>query len=420
MSLTLISDLLPNFTIKQAELLEPPICAGLFSVTLLWVPLLTGTYRRHIQQISARAAMAHLQRPTPRERQRQPLTQGKGPAHLHRVPQPCPAPSPARSAPSWTSRKVTRGRGGSLRDQLADSEQHIGRLQDNLRHEREKAQRLQTRCTQQAVDLRRSEQQSNRLKERLAKLADGHRGRRPSIDILNTLASAPGKETPSGMRSLGRREEEVLRVMLERREAELREDVQLRQCLTTLLCSLRADMERTLQDCVVAGGQGLDCKRLIQSEAALGDHVTGGVVQGWSKVQKRLADFISDGFSSVTMGTDQDKLLAQLETDLEQSEQLVRLQQQLLQDNVGAPLPPSLADSYYLEEWERLQAKWAEFESQRRSFQRERQAFHRGCYSTGPRAASVSAAEGIAPETAVPVSLSSVAANTRQKRPQLS
>ncbi|XP_061084458.1 afadin- and alpha-actinin-binding protein B isoform X2 [Conger conger] len=318
--------------------------------------------------------MAHLQRPRPRERQRQPLTQ-EAQRTFTVSPQPCPAPSPARSAPSWTSRKVTRGRGGSLRDQLADSEQHIGRLQDNLRHEREKAQRLQTRCTQQAVDLRRSEQQSNRLKERLAKLADGHRGRRPSIDILNALASAPGKETPSGMRSLGRREEEVLRVMLERREAELREDVQLRQCLTTLLCSLRADMERTLQDCVVAGGQGLDCKRLIQSEAALGDHVTGGVVQGWSKVQKRLADFISDGFSSVTMGTDQDKLLAQLETDLEQSEQLVRLQQQLLQDNVGAPLPPSLADSYYLEEWERLQAKWAEFESQRRSFQRERQAF---------------------------------------------
>ncbi|KAG9337399.1 hypothetical protein JZ751_028820 [Albula glossodonta] len=125
-------------------------------------------------------------------------------------------------------------------------------------------------------------------------------------------------------------EEEVLKVMLERTEAELWEAAQLRQCLTTLLCSLRADMERTLQDCIVAGGQGPDCKQLIQSEAALGDHVTGGVVQGWNKVQKRLGEFISE-----------------------------------------APL----ADSYHLEEWERLQAKWAEFESQRRNFQRERQAF---------------------------------------------
>lgn len=39
------------------------------------------------------------------------------------------------------------------------------------------------------------------------------------------------------------------------------------------------------------------------------------------------------------------------------------------------PLPDPLIDSYYLEEWERLQDKWAEFNRQRRSFQRERQAF---------------------------------------------
>ncbi|KAJ8363043.1 hypothetical protein SKAU_G00118740 [Synaphobranchus kaupii] len=295
-------------------------------------------------------------------------------------PQPSPTPSDVScSATSWASRKESRarerGRGASLRDQLTESEQHIARLQDTLRHEREKCARLQSRCTQQAVDLRRREQHSGRLKERLGQLADGNRGRRPSIEVLNTLPRVPGKGTTSRVRTQGRREEDVLTVMLERREAELREAVQLKQCLTALLCSLRADMERTLQDCMVGGSQGPDCKRLIQSEAALGEHVTGGVVQGWNKVQKRLEEFINEGFSSVAVGTDQEKLLAQLETDLEQSKQLVRLQQQLLQDNIGTALPPSLADSYYLEEWERLQAKWVEFESQRRSFQRERQAF---------------------------------------------
>ncbi|XP_064179688.1 afadin- and alpha-actinin-binding protein isoform X1 [Anguilla rostrata] len=335
--------------------------------------------------------MAHLQRP--RVRQRQPLTRGRflvcpeAQRTFTVTPQPSPAHSDVScSATSWTGRKEPRGRergrASSLRvpyveltEQLAESERHIGRLQDTLRHEREKCMRLQSRSTQQAVDLRRREQQAMRLKERLGQLADGHRGRRSSIDILNALPRTPGKDTPSRMRANGRREEEVFKLMLERREVELREAMQLRQCLTTLLCSLRADMERTLQDCMVAGSQGPDCKRLIQSEEALGDHVTGGIVQGWNKVQKRLAEFISEGFSSVTLGTDQEKLLAQLETDLEKSKQLVRLQQQLLQDNVGAPLPHSLADSYYLEEWERLQAKRVEFESQRRSFQRERQAF---------------------------------------------
>ncbi|KAJ8246222.1 hypothetical protein GJAV_G00265190 [Gymnothorax javanicus] len=327
--------------------------------------------------------MSHPQRPRPQ--QRQPLSRGKF--------QACPEPqrtftlSPQSSrgdiscsAPSWTDRKEPRwrerGRSVPLREQLADSERHVVRLQDTLRHERKSSYtRLQSRCTQLAVDLRRLEQQSGRLKERLGQLADGHRGRRPSIEILNTLLRAPGKETPSRMRAQGRREEELLRVMLERREADLMEAMQVKQRLTSLLCSLRADMEQSLQDCLVNGGQGPDSKKLIQVEAALGDHVTGGIVEGWNKVQKKLAQVIADGFSSVTMGTDQEKLLAQMEADLEQSKHLVRLQQQLLQDNISGPLPSALADSYYLEEWERLQAKWAEFESQRRSFQRERQAF---------------------------------------------
>lgn len=40
-----------------------------------------------------------------------------------------------------------------------------------------------------------------------------------------------------------------------------------------------------------------------------------------------------------------------------------------------APLPAELMDCYYLEEWERLQDHWEEFNRQRRSFQQERQAF---------------------------------------------
>lgn len=36
-------------------------------------------------------------------------------------------------------------------------------------------------------------------------------------------------------------------------------------------------------------------KRLDQAEVALGDHVTGGVVQSWKQVQMRLGDVLSDG-----------------------------------------------------------------------------------------------------------------------------
>ena len=36
---------------------------------------------------------------------------------------------------------------------------------------------------------------------------------------------------------------------------------------------------------------------LVQSEEVLGEHVTGGVVQGWRKVQRRLEDFLIAGMS---------------------------------------------------------------------------------------------------------------------------
>lgn len=45
------------------------------------------------------------------------------------------------------------------------------------------------------------------------------------------------------------------------------------------------------------------------------------------------------------------------------------------QDSATPPLPVSLMDCYYLEEWERLQGRWEELKRQRRSFQRERQTF---------------------------------------------
>lgn len=46
-----------------------------------------------------------------------------------------------------------------------------------------------------------------------------------------------------------------------------------------------------------------------------------------------------------------------------------------LQDSLASHVPSELADSYFLEEWERLQVRWAELDHQRRTFERERQSF---------------------------------------------
>ncbi|XP_075895158.1 afadin- and alpha-actinin-binding protein A isoform X2 [Nelusetta ayraudi] len=277
-----------------------------------------------------------------------------------------------------------------------------------LRCEQTKVTCLQLRCSQQEAELRRREQHINRLKERLA---DRFKERGSSIDVLNFPPGSRGKRElpvktfcPSSkyvaclrpqlhpstfqvsshhrLRLLpacsrcrrggtgGGGDETALRLMLERREAELREAMKLRHSLTTLLHALRVDMEQALLD--VAGAQeemvGAE-KRLDQAEEVLGDHLTGGVVQGWRQVQKRL------GVLSQGAGTDHDKLLARLEAELQESQQLVRLQQQLLQHGLASPAVPELADSYYLEEWDRLQERWAELNRQRRTFERERQSF---------------------------------------------
>lgn len=108
----------------------------------------------------------------------------------------------------------------------------------------------------------------------------------------------------------------------------------------------------------VAGAQDemvAEENRLDQAEEVLGEHLTGGVVQGWRQVQKRLgilsrgeAEAVGSklalsgsvavhtnwnvgGAGPTGTGTDQDKLLARLEAELQESQQLVRLQQQLLQ-----------------------------------------------------------------------------------------
>ncbi|XP_051560304.1 afadin- and alpha-actinin-binding protein B [Myxocyprinus asiaticus] len=267
----------------------------------------------------------------------------------------------------------------SLQEQLVEKDLHISRLQDALTSEREKCASLQSRCHQQGSELKRREQHINRVRERLSQFTDKHKHRGVSMEIINVLPKRMGRREPAfkttkvdGSSVSPCRTEEALRLLLDRREAELREAMKLCHALTTLLHMLQNHMAQMLQENPEVEDE-MEDSALVKSEQCLGDHVTGGVVQEWTRVQKRLRELMSQ--SPVSKGTDQEKLLAHLEDELEQSRQLVRLQQQLLQDSVTPPLPAALMDCYYLEEWERLQDQWEELKRQRRSFQRERQAF---------------------------------------------
>lgn len=273
----------------------------------------------------------------------------------------------------------------TLQEQLTEKDLHISRLQESLNSEREKCARLQRRCNQQGTELKRREQHINRMREKLSQITDRQKHRGASMEILNVLPKRPGRGAPPFKTAKADgRTEEALRLLLDRREAELREAMRLRHGLTTLLHMLRNEMAQTLEGNNITEAEDASGDNvLVQTEQCLGDHVTGGVVQEWTHVQKRLRIMMSqspvaegtDQEKLFAKGTDQEKLLAHLEEELEQSRQLIRVQQQLLQDSVTTPLPAALMDSYYLEEWERLQDRWEELKRQRRSFQRERQAF---------------------------------------------
>ncbi|XP_024861831.1 afadin- and alpha-actinin-binding protein isoform X2 [Kryptolebias marmoratus] len=275
---------------------------------------------------------------------------------------------------SWWVKQESRDQGDALREQLKEMDEHVARLQNMLRSERARSSCLQLQCHQQEAELRRQEVLSNRLKEKLSQLTEHrHKGKGPSIEVLNFPPGSRGKREHLGkpFRSNTKQEEATVRLMLERREAELREAMKLRHSLTTLLHALRVDMEQSMTEFMDVEQEGE--RRLDETEMFLGEHVTGGVVQSWRKVQKKLQDLLSEGQAAA--GTDYDKLMAQLETELKESQQLVRLQQQLLQDSLVSPLPLELSDSYFLEEWERLQTSWAELNHQKRTFERERRAF---------------------------------------------
>ncbi|XP_056264486.1 afadin- and alpha-actinin-binding protein B [Pseudoliparis swirei] len=287
---------------------------------------------------------------------------------------PSPVKELSHSSSWWADREE---QGDELREHLKEMDTHVARLQDMLICEQAKCTRLQLRCNQQEAELRLREQHTNRLKERLSQLTDRHREKGPSIEVLNFPPGGRGKrETPiKPFRPTAKWEEATLRLMLERREAELREAMKLRHSLTTLLHALRVDMEHTLPDVVdVQEEVQSEDRRLDEAERALGDHVTGGVVSSWRQVQKRLGDVPSEG-GLTDVDTDHGKLLARLEPELEESRDLVRLQQQMMEDSLASPATAELADSYFLEEWERLQVHWAELYHQRRTFERERQSF---------------------------------------------
>uniref|UniRef100_A0A8C4T1N6 Afadin- and alpha-actinin-binding protein-like n=1 Tax=Erpetoichthys calabaricus TaxID=27687 RepID=A0A8C4T1N6_ERPCA len=273
-------------------------------------------------------------------------------------------------------------------------------LQNMVRTHKEEIAKLQgvlsSRAAHHSSDMKRKELQLSKMKERLQQLITDKKDRKASIDILNPLARADGKRaTWKTGKSESRKEEEMLRGLMLALERQLSEAVLENAELKRTMEQLKeGDLSQTWPDCSTTGREENPKQKVLQEESMtcnkemnqsrqemVKNTLVGSTKKEWRSLGRQVEDMGANiqGFTcDIPFGTDQDKEIALLHAEIEQSRQVIAFQQQLLQESVTSSnkkLPSSLRDSYVLEERERLRQQWNMFEQQKKRFEKERWTF---------------------------------------------
>ncbi|XP_039626460.1 afadin- and alpha-actinin-binding protein B-like isoform X2 [Polypterus senegalus] len=297
-----------------------------------------------------------------------------------------------------------------LQDQLSNFEKEMAALQGKeqqlqsqnrnlqtlVRTQKEEIAKLQgvlsSRAAHHSSDTKRKELQLGKMKERLQQLITDKKDRKASIDILNPLARADGKRaTWKTGKSESRKDQEMLRGLVLALERQLSEAVLENTELKRTMEQLKEeDLSQTWPDCSTTGREenpkqeeNMTCnKEMNQSrQEMVKNTLVGSTKKEWRSLGWQVEDMGTNiqGFTcGMPFGTDQDKEIALLRAEIEQSRQVIAFQQQLLQESVNSSnkkLPSSLRDSYVLEERERLRQQWNMFEQQKKRFEKERWTF---------------------------------------------
>ncbi|XP_042201677.1 afadin- and alpha-actinin-binding protein-like [Callorhinchus milii] len=241
---------------------------------------------------------------------------------------------------------------------------------------------MMSRAAQHALELRRKEQELNRLKERLMEKVE----RKIALDLLNPVGRLDGKRAlwRTG-RTKSRREEEMFRALSGQYEAQMKELAAETLHLRNVLERIGADVDNLLspeklpphspypppEEKAVADGRG---------SAAAG--LTGGLWKRWECFRdwvERLRDAAlrepREGEGEILSATDHDKEIAKLRLQVERDQEILSFQQQLLQEQLAIWSEPLPWGGDGLEEQERLASERILFDEQRRNFETEREAF---------------------------------------------
>uniref|UniRef100_A0A8C5EXW4 Afadin- and alpha-actinin-binding protein-like n=1 Tax=Gopherus evgoodei TaxID=1825980 RepID=A0A8C5EXW4_9SAUR len=253
---------------------------------------------------------------------------------------------------------------------------------------------LASRGAQHRHEVRRKEQELSRLKEKMSQQLMDKRDRRAAMEILNSLGRADGRRaTWKTGKSLSKKEEEMFRSLLAAQEKQLQELMLENAELKWLLAQRRQDVGGLLGEDGVAvstaqGGEGEPAPEGTCSSDATREQLTRSIQDQWCSHVESLGcqampsgsqGYEAEGGDHVISVTDHDKEIMKLKAEIEDSQQLIALQQQCFQEQLiaaaNSELPANLRGSYFLEEQQRLQEEQEAFQQQKRAFQEERQNF---------------------------------------------
>ncbi|KAM3839642.1 afadin- and alpha-actinin-binding protein isoform 2-T2 [Vipera latastei] len=297
-----------------------------------------------------------------------------------------------------------------LKEQLESSRREIVGLQERdrqlqcknrnlhqlLKNEKDETQKLQnivsSRASQYNHDMKRKEREYNKLKERFHQLLMSKKDKKIAIDILNYVGRIDGKRGAwrTG-KTEAKNEEEMFKTLLneyeQRQKQLLVENAELKKLLQqmkkeiiSLLPSQKqmpkekvedstgpmlSDLEEDSGEANKEGMWELSCETVREQLA-------NSIRKQW-RMLKNHVENLDNQVSHVYSGSPSDKdtisrhehesEVEGLQLEIQQCKEMIKTQQQLLQD------------CYLLEEKERLKEEWKLFREQKKNFEKERKSF---------------------------------------------
>lgn len=284
-------------------------------------------------------------------------------------------------------------------------------LHQLLKNEKDEVQKLQniiaSRATQYNHDMKRKEREYNKLKERLHQLVMNKKDKKIAMEVLNYVGRADGKRGSwrTG-KSEARNEDEMYKILLNdyeyRQKQILMENAELKKVLQQMkkemISLLSPQKQKPIEKADDSTGTGISDVEEDPGELSresiwdlscetVREQLTNSIRKQWrilkshvEKLDNQVSKVHLEGFNDedVISRQDHEEETEKLELEIQQCKEMIKTQQQLLQQLATAcddDTTSLLRDCYLLEEKERLKEEWSLFKEQKKNFEKERRSF---------------------------------------------